>query len=494
MSLLKKLASQTAVYGLSSVLGRTLNYLLVPLYTSVFAPGEYGIVTELYAYVAFLNIFYIYGLETAYFRFASKSNGQNAFNIAFTSILISSFFFSGGIFLCSGEIAAILNYPQQGNFIRWLALILAIDAIVAIPFAKLRQDGKAFVFATFKLSNISLNIGLNLFFLVFCPWFLADKSEHFLVSIYNAELGVGYVFLSNLIANAVYLIFFIPTWVKTRLTIHLKEWKSMMQYAWPILIIGFAGVTNEMLSRALLKYRLPEDFYQGYDNLEILGIFGACYKLSIFMTLAVQAFRYAFEPFFFARASDKDSLELFSKIMTWFVIFTSFSWLAVTVSLPYIGPIFLRQTSYLQALDAVPFLLGGGMFLGIFYNLSLWYKLTDKTRYGAVITTIGAIITFFLNWTLIPVFGYMGSAFATFSSYLTMVVISFFWGRKHYPVPYNVPKILFYIGLAGIGIVSLNQLQESIVGAILIVLIFLTLALLLERRAFISPRATENNR
>ena len=301
MSQLKKLVGQTAVYGLSSVLGRTLNYLLVPLYTTVFAPDEYGIVTELYAYVAFLNILYIYGLETAYFRFVSKSPGHS-FNNAFTSILLTSILFTSIILLFSKEIADILGYCDKVNFIKWIGLILAIDAIVAIPFARLRQEGKVANFAIFKLSNISLNIVLNLFFLIFCPWFFELNQGHFLSSIYSPELGIGYVFLSNLIANSLYLIFFIPTWVKTRLVFNSQEWRIMMKYAWPILIIGFAGVTNEMLSRVILKYRLPVGFYDGISNIEALGIFGACYKLSIFMTLAVQAFRYAFEPFFFAKA------------------------------------------------------------------------------------------------------------------------------------------------------------------------------------------------
>lgn len=488
MSLLRKLASQTAVYGLSSVLGRTLNYLLVPLYTSVFAPGDYGIVTELYAYVAFLNILYIYGLETAYFRFTSKPGTENAFNVAFTSILVTSVLFSGIIYLFADEFASVLQYPEKGDFIRWMALILGIDAVVAIPFAKLRQEGKATFFAVFKLSNILLNVGLNLFFLLFCPWFLADHPDHFLSAFYNPNLGVGYVFLSNLIANATYLLFFIPTWIKVRLAFDSVEWRKMMKYAWPILIIGFAGVTNEMLSRAILKYRLPENFYSDLSNIEILGIFGACYKLSIFMTLAVQAFRYAFEPFFFAKAADKNSPELFSKIMTWFVIFTSFSWMLITLFLPWIGPIFLRQESYLLALNAVPWLLGGGLFLGIFYNLSLWYKLTDNTKYGAVISMVGATLTFVLNWMLIPRYGYMGSAYATFASYCSMVIISYLWGKAHYPVPYNLRKIFTYLGLATLGIALNGQFQESLLSATLIVGIFLTLAFLFEKRGFSSQK------
>ncbi|WP_424963143.1 polysaccharide biosynthesis C-terminal domain-containing protein [Ekhidna sp.] len=484
MSILRKLASQTAIYGLSSVLGRMLNYLLVPLYTSVFVPAEYGIVTELYAYVAFLNILYIYGLETAYFRFSSQEKGYNYFNLAFTSILISSLLFSGSLWVFSDTIASTLQYPNKAHFIEWLAAILAIDAIVAIPFARLRQDGKATRFAVFKLSNIGINILLNLFFILICPMILEDDPESLIKTIYNPEIGVGYVFLSNLIANGLYLLFFLPEWLKVRITFNATEWKRMMKYAWPVLIIGFAGVTNEMLSRAILKYRLPEDFYDGYTNLEILGIFGACYKLAVFMTLAVQAFRYAFEPFFFAQAKEKNSTQVFSQVMTWFVLFTSFSWLLLCVFMPYYAPIFLRQESYLMALDAVPLLLGGGLFLGVFYNLSLWYKLTDNTLYGAYISLIGAFATFILNWSLIPVLGYMGSAIATFASYLLMVIVSYFWGMRHYPVPYQVLKTIGYILFAGVGIVIDGLTEQSFFKSVLIVLIFLTLPIILERKAF----------
>lgn len=490
MSILRKLAGQTAVYGLSSVLGRMLNYLLVPLYTAVFAPAEYGIVTELYAYVAFLNIVYIYGLETAYFRFSSQEKSSNHFDLAFTSILISSIVFSGVIWVLAYDIGRILDYQEQAHLIRWLALILAVDAIVAIPFARLRQSGKAIRFATFKLSNIGINILLNLFFILVCPRWVSSNPDSVVSYLYDPDLGVGYVFLSNLIANGCYLLFFLSDWIKIRLTFNAREWKRMMHYAWPILIIGFAGVTNEMLSRAILKFRLPQGFYEGYSNLEILGIFGACYKLSVFMALAVQAFRYAFEPFFFTQANEKDSPKVFSKIMTFFVIFTSFSWVVLCVFMPYYAPIFLRQPSYLMALDAVPLLLGGGLLLGVFYNLSLWYKLTDNTLYGAYISVFGAAATFLLNWTLIPIYGYMGSAVATFCSYLLMVIISYAWGRRHYPVPYQSLRILGYILLAASCIIVNQRTEQSFFKSVIIVLIFLTLPLILERRTLFRKSAT----
>ncbi|MDE0471650.1 MAG: oligosaccharide flippase family protein [Ekhidna sp.] len=483
MSFLKKLAGQTAVYGLSSILGRLLNYLLVPLYTTAFAPDEYGVLTELYAYAAFLNVLYIYGLETAYFRFSK--DGDTVFPIAFSSIFISSLLFSGVIWLASDSIALILEYPEKGACIRWLSLILTLDAIVAIPFAQLRKEGKAVKFAAFKISNIGANVLLNLFFIVFCPRFLAENPAHFLSAIYEPKLGVGYVFLSNLVANALYLMFFMSTWKKVRLQFDKMEWLRMMNYAWPVLIIGFTGVTSEMLSRIILKHRLPEGFYPEYSNLEIVGIFGACYKLSVFMTLAVQAFRYAFEPFFFNRAKDKNAPQVFSKVMNYFVILTSFSWLVLCLFMPYYAPIFLRQESYLIALDAVPWLLGGGMFLGVFYNLSLWYKLTDKTLYGAYMSLTGALSTLFLNWVLIPVYGYLGSAYATFFSYLLMVIISYVWGRKHYPVPYDLGSIMLYIIISLTGIIFCTYFEYDIFITICVILTFLLCVFILQKKDFI---------
>ncbi|MFY0601036.1 MAG: oligosaccharide flippase family protein [Cyclobacteriaceae bacterium] len=453
MSQIKQLASQTLVYGVSSVLGRVFNYLLVPLYTSVFHPEEFGIITELYAYVAFLNVIYTYGFETAYFRFATKSDEKEKyFNLTQTSLLVTSVLFSCALYLTSDLIADFLSYPDKGFYIKWLAMILAVDAIVAVPFARLRLDGKALVFASIKLTNIGLNIGLNLFFILLCP-FLIGKGINAFSSIYNPNLGVGYIILSNLIANALLIPLLLPSLMKIKFNIN-KEWIAMFVYASPLMIMGLAGVTNEMVSRALLKYLLPENFYPEQSNLEVLGIFGACYKLSVFMTLAVQAFRYAFEPFFFSKSKNKDSPELFAKVTHGFIIFGSFSWLLISVLLPDVASIFLRQKVYLSALNIVPWLLGGGLFLGIYYNLSVWYKLTDKTAYGAWITIVGALISVILNVVLIPIMGYMGSAITTFVAYFIMVVISYITGQKHYPIPYYLGRGCFYLLLASVLIIG----------------------------------------
>ncbi|XOV92015.1 MAG: polysaccharide biosynthesis C-terminal domain-containing protein [Bacteroidota bacterium] len=454
MAKLRTLAGHTVIYGVSGILGRLLNYLLVPLYTAVFVDtAEYGIITELYAYVAFLNVIYAYGFETTFFRFATNNeDGTGYFNVAQTSLLISSILFSAILILLATPISHLINYPGKEDFIIWLAIVIAIDAIVVIPFARLRLEGKGFRFATFRITNILINLGLNLFFILFCPWMLNNHPDAILTNwietIYSPELGVGYVFLSNLIANAFYLVFFLPDLLRVKLVID-SRWIKMFNYAFPLLIIGLAGVTIDMLSRTMLKYYLPEGFYPGLTSQQALGIFGACYKLSVFMTIAVQAFRYAFEPFFFNESSNKESPEMLSKVMNYFIIFGAFSWLGISLLLPVIGPIFLQSPNYLKGLNVVPWLLGGGLFLGIYYNLSVWYKLTDKTKYGAYINILGAVMTIGLNFWLIPIMGYMGSAVATFVVYGTMVVISYLYGKNHYPVPYKVGKGLIYLGLAG---------------------------------------------
>lgn len=447
MSQLKKLASETAIYGLSSVAGRLLNYLLVPLYTSVFLPAEYGVVTELYAYVAFLNILYVFGLETSYFRFASKSpeNEKAYFSSSVLFIVTISLVISGGISFGATAIVELLQYPGQEHYLYWLSVIMAADAIVAIPFAHLRIRGKAVKFAAIKLSNVGLNIGFNLFFLLALP---VMGFEFFGIG-FSPDLGVGYVFLANLIANTMLIPMLWKELSRIQWAIDKSALREILVYGFPMLIIGFAAVTNEMLSRAMLKYLLPEGFYDNQTKLDALGIFGACYKLSIFMNLGIQAFRYAAEPFFFNQAADKNSPKLFSQVTDKFIVFGALIFVAICINLELLATFFLRNPAYHEGLVVVPFLLMGGLFLGIYYNLSLWYKLTDKTHYGAIISVSGALLTVALNYFLIPVMGYLGSAIVTLITYASMTGISYIWGARVYPVPYKVTKAIVYLILAG---------------------------------------------
>ncbi|AHM62584.1 hypothetical protein D770_21685 [Flammeovirgaceae bacterium 311] len=451
MSSLKKLASDTALYGISSILGRVLNYLLVIVHTRVFVAGEFGMLTELYAYVAFFNVLYTYGMETAFFRFATKNkaDSKTVFHTAFTSIFCSSLIISMLLALLAYPIMDWLDYEGKEHIVYWLAALMAIDAITAIPFAKLRLDNRPILFVTAKLINIFLNIGLNLLFLLVLPRVMAgewlpgfrDTAEMISVEGWDVE----YVFLANLLANSALIVLLLPVWKQLRLRIEKLYWKPMLVYAYPLLLMGLAGATNEMLSRAMLRPLLPEGFYEGYDNEAALGIFGACYKLSIFMMLAIQAFRYASEPFFFSKAEEKGSTAVFATVMHYFIIVCCMILFAVTVNLPWIAPIFLKRDIYLEGLEVVPILLLAYLFFGVYVNLSIWFKLSDKTGYGTWFTGTGAALTIILNLLLIPVMGYVGAAIVTLIVYTYMATICLYYGQKHYPIPYRLGPAMVYI-------------------------------------------------
>jgi O-antigen/teichoic acid export membrane protein len=450
MSQFRKLAGETAIYGVSSIVGRMLNYLLVPFYTAIFNPAEYGVVNELYAYVAFLNVLYTFGMETAYFRFAYKNKGEEnkVFNAAQTSILVASLLFTVVLCLFATPIINLLRYPGKEVYVYWLAAILAIDAIVAIPFARLRLEKKPVRFASAKMGNILLNILLNVFFLIWCPWLLQANSPEFIkdiiTKIYDPGFGIGYIFLSNLIANAFFLVFLGKIFLRYRPVLDFQYLKPMLIYGYPILFLGLAGMTNEMLSRILLRWWLPEDFYPGRSQEAALGIFSACYKLSIFMSLVIQAFRFAAEPFFFSKADDKNSPQTFATIMHWFTLACCLIYLTVSINLD-VFKLFLRKPVYWEGLEVVPVLLLANLFLGVYYNLSVWFKLTDKTYYGTWISVGGALLTLILNILLIPVLGYFGSSLATLACYFSMAAACYYYGQKFFPVPYQTGKGLAYI-------------------------------------------------
>lgn len=493
MSRLKTLAKETAIYGISSILGRMLNWLLVPLYTQYLVPAAYGIVTELYAYVAFLVILYTYGMETAYFRFATKRDRPDPgiFNLAQSSILFTSIIISAIIIIFSTPIVNFLEYPGRERYIVWFAFILGIDAITAIPFARLRLENKAKRFAIVKLINILLNVGLNLFFIIYCTYVVQQDGNSAIKVIvnrfFNENSLVDYIFISNLIANGFVLILLSDIILKIKPAFNKYILFKMYRYAFPIMVMGLAGVTNEMLSRAVLKRWLPEGFYPQHSNQGALGIFGAAYKLAVFMTLAIQAFRYAAEPFFFSRSGDLDSKELFSKVMHWFIIFATVMLLVISLNLDIIGHFFLRSPSYREGLVVVPVLLLANLFLGIYYNLSVWFKLTDKTYFGTIISIGGAIITVLMNYILIPVLGYLGSSLATLTCYISMAVLSYIMGKNRYPVPYQVKRGVFYIILAALftyigyyvfpNLLSMYKLYQGI-----LLVIFIGIIILADRR------------
>lgn len=445
MNQLKRLAGETVLYGLGSIVPRFLNFLLVPLHTSVFAPEDYGVITKLFAYVAVINIIFMFGMETAYFRFATKpgADENRVFNLAQTIVVSISLLLSIIFIAWANPIAQFLLIPTHADLVVWLVVIMLVDAVVAIPFARLRLHKKAGKFAWGKLINIAILVGLNLYFLKI---------------LYNPSMGVGYVVLANLLANCFYLLFFSPTLLSWRPAFDRKISLSMLSYAYPIMFMGLAGMTNEMFSRLTLELWLPNDFYPGKSGDYALGVFGACFKFAMLMSLAVQSFRYAAEPFFFSNASDKNSPQLFAKVNHYFIIVCCVLLLTVSINLDILK-YFLRSEEYWEGLSIVPILLTGYLFLGVYYNLSVWYKLTDKTHFGTFITVGGAIITIILNYLLIPTFGYVGSSWVTLICYFSMTATCYLLGQKYYPIPYSVLKSLSYITIT-IALIYLVNLME----------------------------------
>jgi O-antigen/teichoic acid export membrane protein len=455
MNPLKKLAGQTALYGTSTILGRVLNYALVPIHTSIFATAQFGKLTDLYAYVAFFNIVYTFGMETAYFRFASQKKYQSEqpkiYSSALSWVLLISFTVSGLLFWQAPAIAQWLDYPQDAHIVRWLAVILLLDAFVAIPFARLRLENQARRFAITKLANIVLQVGLQLFFLLLLPKFL-DVSTWFPNE--GEKISVSFVFLANLVASII-TPFFLWQWLADyRPVLDRRLVKPMLVYATPILLMGLAGMVNERIDIILFADLLPEGFYPGKTSQEALGTYGASVKMSIFMLLAIQAFRYAGEPFFFSGAEDKNAPLLFAQVMHYFTIFSILILVAVSINVELIGTIFLRREGYRDALYIVPFLLFGKLLYGIYVNLSVWFKLTDRTYFGTIIAAVGAIVTLTVNILLIPVLGYFGCAIASIACYGVMSSVCYYFGKKHYPIPYFFGPSLIYL-LAGVGLIYL---------------------------------------
>lgn len=448
MSALKKLAGDTMIYGVPSIVGRFLNLLLTPVYTYTFPPGEYGILGNLLAYVAFLQVFLTYGMETSYFRFASRSNKpEEVFGTALISLTATSFIFVGLISIFSGQISGWIGYPEQHLYIIWMGITVALDAITAIPFAKLRLQQRPVKFAVFKMLNIGINIVLNLFWILLCPRVLAHNPDSFLRYLYSPSIGIGYAFLSYLIASVVTLLLFLPDLGIKRLIFNKERLREMLKYGWPILVVGVAGMVTLNIDKILI----PELVSNGKEPMSELGIYTANGKLAILMTLFIQAFRFSFEPFLFSHYKNEESKKVYSVIMNYFVIFGLLIFIGVLFYVDilkyFIGSSGLGYHD-LEGLKVVPWLLMGNLFMGMFYTQSLWYKLTDQTHFGATFSIIGGLITLFINILFIPKIGYMASAIAFFVSSLITTLISYYYGQKYFPVKYNLKKIGAYFLVA----------------------------------------------
>lgn len=452
MSQLKSLASQTAVYGVSSILGRVLNYALVPLHTSIFAREEMGNVVYLYTWIAFLMVVYTFGMETTLFRFSNKDSEKNYFHYAGTFVLAISGLFTILILFFSNPIAYYLDQENTVYLIKWLAIILLVDAFTAIPFAKLRLENKAKQFALAKMTNIGINIGLQVLFLFVFPAILKGdylvELKPLVSTVFSDDLGVGYIFLANLCANLLLIVLLWKPLSQFRLAFNAKIMQPMLIYATPIVLTGLAGIASERIDILMLEQFLPISFYENMTTKEAIGLYGQTMKLSIFMLLAIQAFRYAGEPFFFSQAENKNSPQLFAKVLHYFVLLSLILFVGVSVNIDLIGRIFLRDSSFREALYLVPILLFGKLLWGIYINLSIWFKLTDKTIFGTYFSVLGATITILTNLLLIPIIGFDGSAIAMVVCYFAMTLTCYFYGQKHYPIPYNFKPLIGHIIIA----------------------------------------------
>jgi len=476
---LKNLLGQTAIYGLSSIVGRLLNYLLVPLYTRYFTTSEYGDVTLLYAYVAFLLIVLTYGMETAFFRFSQQHpNKPTVYSTSLISLIVSSSLFVGIMLFNAQAIADALSFSSHPEYVQYFALILGLDALSAISFAKLREQNRALRFAAIRLINIFINIGLNLFFIVYCPLVIANNLEgiELVQSIYSEDVGIGYIFISNLVASGLTVLLFVPEMVKSTWRFDTVLWLKMMIYALPLMLAGLAGITNETIDRILLNYLLPAEI-----SASEIGLYSAFYKLSIIMTLFVQTFRFAAEPFFFAQEKEKNAKAVYASVMKYFTIVTAFIFLSVTIYYDLVKQFVGSDFHDDRGAIIVPILLLANLFLGLYYNLSVWYKLTEKTLFGAYMSLFGAGITIVLNLLLIPKLGFVGSAWATLFCYFLMVLCSYFLGRKHYPIAYPLGRIALYFALMlGLYFSSINW-SFGMVNNTLYLIIFIAVAFALER-------------
>ncbi|GAB6097718.1 oligosaccharide flippase family protein [Desulfatiferula olefinivorans] len=448
---IRKLAGQTMVYGLSSIVGRVLNFLLVPLYVRTFTEGEYGIYTNIYAYFTFLNILYTYGMETAYFRFVSREDDpEKVFSTVTLSLAASTALFSLALFLGRDALCSVMGYRGHPEYIIWMMSILALDTLAVTSFAALRHRQRPAAFALIRIAGILINVGFNLFFLVLCPRLLGSDrftALHPLIdAVYSPATGIGYIFISNIIASAVTLLLLSGELSRIRLALDLGLIRRMLAYASPLVVVGFAGMINDNLDRTLLKHLLPHD---PAENDILLGIYGANAKLAVFMVLITQAFKYAAEPFFFLQAAKDDAKKTYADVMLYFVIFGLLLFLFVDMNLDLFKYLVGREGSrYHEGLFIVPILLMANLFLGIYYNLSIWYKLSDQTLQGALIALAGAAVTLVFNLALVPRFGYGAAAWTKLACYIVMVALSYEVGRRIFPVAYSLKRLGIYFLVA----------------------------------------------
>ncbi|MEO1009823.1 MAG: oligosaccharide flippase family protein [Bacteroidota bacterium] len=470
MNPLKKLFRQTAIYGLATVLPRMLNFLLLPLYTSVLITAGYGKVSIIFAWIAIFNVVLAYGMETAFFRFYHKTEKkESVVATSLISIMASTAVFAVLAFMFQSGTANFTGIATQ--YIRYAIWILVLDALVIIPFAWLRANERPLRYALIKIGNVIVNLGCNVFFLLYLPKMAQQNPDGLIAGLYRPNFEIAYIFISNLIASGLTLSAMLPMYLKSTYSFDKVLWRKMLGYAWPILVAGIAFTINEVFDKILLERLLPEDIAASET-----GKYAACYKLGMFMMLFATAFRLGIEPFFFSHAGTEHPQKAYAQITNYFVILGSVILLSVVVFLDVLKTLFIDNESYWEAMDIVPVVLLASFFLGIYHNLSVWYKVTDRTRFGAYISLIGALLTIIINVGLIPRYGYVASALATLVAYGSMMLLSFFFGRMYYPIPYNFRKIIFYLGISILfSLLSFYVFNRQLVPGMILLALFLGL-------------------
>lgn len=457
MANLKSLVKDTAIYGISSIAGRFINYLLVPIQTAAFAAGggEYGVVTNIYAYTALLMVILTYGMETTFFRFINKTEDDpmRVYSTVLVSVGVSSLLFVIAVFALLPQIAGFMKYPDHPDWVAVMFVCVAIDAFKCIPFAYLRYQKRAIKFACLQLVNIILNIILNLTYLIVLPALRLN-----LFGLYDDKftLNVGMVFYINLVCTAVVVVCFWHELTGFRYRFDRALWGKMMRYAWPLLILGIAGILNQTLDKIIFPY-----LYTGTDEKAQLGIYGAATKIAMIMAMITQAFRYAYEPFVFGKAKDRDSRDTYAKAMKYFVIFTLLAFLAVIGYMDILRYV-IRDRSYWPGLRVVPIVMAAEIMMGIYFNLSFWYKLIDKTIYGAWFSAAGCVVLVAVNVIFVPRYSYMACAWGGVAGYGTAMVLSYLVGQKKYPIAYPLKSIGVYVAIAALFYFCMNYSNDHL--------------------------------
>ncbi|WP_228236690.1 lipopolysaccharide biosynthesis protein [Allomuricauda sp. M10] len=476
MNPLKRLFKQTFIYGLATVMPRVISFFLLPLYTAVFENASgYGQYTNIYAWIAIFNVFLAYGMETAFFRFYHKSEDRDkVVSTSLISLLASSLGFLIFALAVKQWLSSITDINP--DYLKFTTYILVLDALVIVPFALLRANEKPMRYALLKTLNVAINLGFNVFFLLMLPEMAEQAGDGFLATIYKPDREIHYVLISNVIASGITLLILLPMYFKASYKFDSILWKQMMKYAGPVMVAGVAFTINEVLDKILLTQLLPSDIAEAE-----VGKYGACYKLALFMTLFGTAFRMGVEPFFFSHAKTEKPEKTYAQITNYFVILGSIILLGVITFVNPLGKLLLHNPVYWEALDVVPLILMGSFCLGIYHNLSVWYKVTDQTKFGAYISSIGALITLMINIGFISKYGYMASAWATLAAYGSMMFLSYYFGRKYYPIPYNMRKIVFYLVVSvAFSILSFYVFNRNLIAGSILLLLFLGLVYKME--------------